>query len=99
MLRHPISRLFTSLAGAKQILSSAGDHKCTSELQNDGAVCLARFELLICHLVPQKPPTDPHDIRREIARMKAERLAKLEANDSSSPDLENAHAASSGRLV
>lgn len=29
----------------------------------------------------QKPPTDPHDIKKEIARLKAERLARQAAKD------------------
>lgn len=48
----------------------------------------------------QKPPTDPHDIRSEIARMKAERLAKLDARDpSEAPAIKSDKLPSSGRFV
>ncbi|KAF8323391.1 hypothetical protein DL93DRAFT_2071120 [Clavulina sp. PMI_390] len=45
-----------------------------------------------------KPPTDPHDIRNEIARMKAERLAKMDSQQSThSPSAPSSNASS--RLV
>jgi len=45
-----------------------------------------------------KPPTDPHDIKNEIARMKAERLARRAAKEAGEETVP-AGASSTGRLV
>ena len=65
------------LAGPRPVVPSVGEDECRAL-----GVFFLYLRLMGQHVYSQRPPTDPHGIRSEIARMKAERLAKLEARPS-----------------